>query len=81
MGISMPLVFLNLMTPPGACRLCSSLRRRESMVAESFRRMFPEKRQTLVYRQPEMAGVARLEKLGWSLYQPARQELVSRDAA
>jgi arsenite-transporting ATPase len=81
MGISMPLVFLNLTTPPGACRLCSSLRRRESMVAESFRRMFPEKRQTLVYRQPEMAGMARLEKLGWSLYQPARQELVSRDAA
>jgi arsenite-transporting ATPase len=77
MGIAVPLVFLNLMTPSGQCRLCSSLRRRESMVAESFRQMFLEKEQTLVYRQPEMAGLDRLEKFGRCLYQPARQELVS----
>jgi arsenite-transporting ATPase len=81
LGIAVPLVFLNLMTPPGDCRLCSSLRRRELLVAESFRQMFPEKQQTLVYRQPEIAGRARLEKFGRRLYQPARQELVSRDAA
>ena len=42
MGIAVPLVFLNLMTPPGGCRLCSSLRRRELLVAESFRQVFPE---------------------------------------
>ena len=77
MGMAVPLVFLNLMTPPGDCRLCSNLRRRELLVAESFRQMFPEKQQTLVYRQPEMAGLDRLEKFGRCLYQPARQELVS----
>ena len=78
MGMAVPLVFLNLMTPPGDCRLCSSLRRRELLVAESFRQMFAEKQQTLVYRQPEIAGLERLEKFGRRLYEPARQELVSQ---
>jgi arsenite-transporting ATPase len=81
MGMAVPLVFLNLMTPPGDCRLCSSLGRRELLVAESFRRMFPEKQQTLVYRQPEIAGLKRLEKFGRRLYQPAIQEMVSRAAS
>ena len=81
MGIAVPLMFLNLMTPPGDCRLCSSLRRRELLVVESFRRTFPEKQQTLVYRQPEIAGLERLEKFGRRLYQPAIQEMVCRDAS
>ncbi len=81
MGMAVPLVYLNLMTPPGDCRLCSSLRRRELLVAESFRQMFPEKQQTLVYRQPEIAGLERLEKFGRCLYQPAIKEMVSSDAS
>jgi arsenite-transporting ATPase len=81
MGIAVPLVFLNLMTPPVDCRLCSSLRRSELLVAESFRRMFPDKHQTLVYRQPEIAGLEQLEKFGRRLYLPARQELISRVAS
>jgi len=76
LGIAVPLLFLNLMTPPGDCRLCASLRRRELLVAESFRQTFPEIPQTLVYRQPEIAGLARLEEFGRSLYQPALQEMV-----
>ena len=81
MGIAVPLVFLNLMTPLGDCRLCSSLRQRELLVAERFRQMFPEKQQTLVYRQPEIVGLERLEKFGRRLYQPAIEEMASRDAA
>jgi arsenite-transporting ATPase len=81
MGMAVPLVFLNLMTPPGDCGLCSSLRRRELLVAEGYRRMFPEKPQTLVYRQPEIAGLKQLEKFGRRLYQSAIQEMVRRDAA
>jgi arsenite-transporting ATPase len=77
MGIAVPLVFLNLMTPPCDCRLCSSLRRRERLVAEGFRQAFPEKPQTLVYRQPEIAGLERLERLGQCLYQPATPELAA----
>jgi arsenite-transporting ATPase len=77
MGIAVPLVFLNLLTPPGDCHLCSSLRRREMLVVEDFRREFPEKPQTLVYRQPEIAGPERLDTFGRRLYEPAGQELVS----
>jgi hypothetical protein len=51
------------------------------LVAEGYRRMFPEKPQTLVYRQPEIAGLKQLEKFGRRLYQSAIQEMVRRDAA
>jgi arsenite-transporting ATPase len=81
LGIALPLIFLNLMTPPGDCALCSSLRRRELLAAEGFRRMFPGKPRTLVYRQPEIAGLERLEKFGRRLYQPAIGEMAGRDAA
>jgi arsenite-transporting ATPase len=80
MGIAVPSVFLNLMTPPGNCDLCSGLRRRESQVAESFRRAFPRKQQTLIDRQEGLAGIERLEGFGRCLYQPAGEEVVSRDA-
>ena len=81
MGIAVPFLFLNLLTPPCDCRLCSSLRRRELSVVDGFRQVFPEKQQTLVYRQPEIAGLEQLERLGRCLYQPARQELVNCDAS
>jgi arsenite-transporting ATPase len=81
MSIAVPLVFLNLLTPPCDCRLCSSLDRRERAVVQGFRQAFPEKPQTLVYRQPEIAGLERLEKLGQCLYQPAEPELVTPELA
>ena len=81
MGIAVPLVFLNLMTPPCDCRLCASLRRRERLVAEDFRQAFPEKQQTLVYRQPEVAGLEQLKRLGWRLYRPAKPEPATPEPA
>ena len=81
MGIAVPLVLLNLMTPPYDCPLCSSLRRRERLVAHDFRQAFPEKHQTLVYRQPEIAGLEQLKRLGWRLYRPARPELATPELA
>ncbi len=81
MGVAVPSVFLNLMTPPGDCRLCSSLRQRERLVVEGFRHMFPEKQQTLIYRQPEIAGLERLEEFGQYLYQPVVREMAGCDAA
>jgi arsenite-transporting ATPase len=81
MSIAVPLVFLNLMTPPCDCRLCSSLRRRERLVMEGFRQAFPEIPRTLVYKQPEIAGLERLEKLGRCLYQPAAPEPAAPELA
>jgi arsenite-transporting ATPase len=81
MGMAVPLVFLNLMTPPGDCYLCSSLPLRELLVARSLQQMFPEKRHTLVYRQPEIAGLKRLEEFGRCLYQSGVREVVVCDAS
>jgi hypothetical protein len=80
MGIAVPSLFLNVMTPPGGCSLCSSLRRRELLVVNGFRQAFSKKQQTLVYRQPEIAGLEQLERLGRCLYQPARVEMANCDA-
>jgi arsenite-transporting ATPase len=76
MGIAVPLMFLNLLTPPCDCTLCEGLHRRESEVAEEYLQAFPHKHQVQVYRLPEIGGVEQLEKLGKSLYQTAEQEMI-----
>jgi arsenite-transporting ATPase len=81
MGIAVPLVFLNLLTPPCDCRLCSRSRRQERLVVHDFRQAFLEKQQTLVYKQPEIAGLEQLKRLGWRLYRPARPELARPELA
>jgi arsenite-transporting ATPase len=80
LGITVPLMFLNLLTPPCDCRLCVGLRRRESAVAKEFLKVFPHKQQIQVYRQPGLGGLEQLEWLGQRLYQSARQEMTSRVA-
>jgi arsenite/tail-anchored protein-transporting ATPase len=76
LGITVPLILLNLLTPPCDCSLCTGLRRRESAVAKEFLKVFPNKQQIQVFRQPKIGGLEQLEKLGQSLYKPARQEMV-----
>jgi arsenite-transporting ATPase len=74
MGIAIPLMFLNLLTPPCDCHLCVGLRQRESAVTGEYRKAFPDKQQVQIYQQPEVGGLEQLERLGRSLYQPAEQE-------
>jgi arsenite-transporting ATPase len=77
LGIAVPLMFLNLLTPPCDCRLCVGLRRRESAVAKEFLKVFPHKQQIQIYRQPGLGGLEQLQWLGQRLYQSARQEMTS----
>ena len=74
LGIAVPALFLNLVTPPGDCSLCSALERRESLAARDFRQLFRNKQMTLVYRQGELRGLERLEELGRNLYRAASRE-------
>jgi arsenite-transporting ATPase len=75
MQVNAPLLFLNLATPPGDCRLCSALRRRESVIEQRFRRAFPAAAQVVVYRRGEPRGLERLGELGQELYAaPATKE-------
>ncbi len=78
MRINAPVLFLNLATPNGECRLCSALYRRESLVMSGFKQSFSTQHHTLIYRQGELRGLERLGDLGWSLYQPAQKEPLAR---
>jgi arsenite-transporting ATPase len=74
LGVSVPGLFLNLVTPPGDCLLCSALYRRESLVRRKFQRCLQGRDMTVVYRWGEIQGLRRLAELGQALYQPNRVE-------
>jgi arsenite-transporting ATPase len=67
-------LFLNLVTPPSDCGLCSALNRRESLVRERFEQCFPVRDLTQVFRGGEVRGLRALEELGGKLWQGARLE-------
>ena len=74
MGLSVPLIFLNLMTPPSTCRLCRRLVQRESLQADEYRRTFPDRHLTLLYRQPDLGSMDLLGELGRRLFADERKE-------
>ena len=74
LGVSVPGLLLNLVTPPSDCLLCSALYRRESLVRRKFQRCLQEREMTVVYRWGEIQGFRRLAELGQALYQPTRVE-------
>jgi arsenite-transporting ATPase len=74
MGLSVPLIFLNLMTPPSTCRLCRRLVERESLEADAYSRSFPDRHLTLLYRQPDLGSMEMLGELGRRLFADIRQE-------
>ncbi len=73
MQLQVPVLFLNLATPPSACPLCAALHERESVIQEKFRKTFPDTRQVLVYRRGEPRGLEGLRTLAQALYEaPAK---------
>ncbi len=72
--ISVPGLFLNLVTPLSDCDLCSALYRRESLVRHKFQQSLSVRNATVVYRRGEIRGLGRLGELGKALYQGARAE-------
>ena len=69
LGVSVPGLFLNLVTPPSDCVCCSALYRRESRVRKKFQHLLREREMTVVYRWGEIQGLSRLAELGQALYQ------------
>jgi len=78
MGLSVPVLFLNLATPLSTCPLCSAMHQRESRLKHKFHQTFTGIHQTTVYRRGEPRGMDRLGELGEALYQPARKARIER---
>lgn len=76
LGIAVPALFLNLMTPPSRCELCDRLRRREQKALQGYQESFPRQQRTLVYRQRRAVGLGHLQKLARDLYQVHSEETI-----
>jgi arsenite-transporting ATPase len=68
LGINVPGIFLNLVTPPSDCVLCSPMNRRESVVYGKFKQSFHGE-VGVIYRRGEIRGLRWLAKLGDALYE------------
>jgi arsenite/tail-anchored protein-transporting ATPase len=67
-NVHVPVLFLNLVTPPSACELCSAVVATETPVRKKYESTFGTLPETLVYRCGEPRGLERLAKLGQALY-------------
>jgi len=77
MRVNVPLLFLNLATPPCDCPLRCALRRQESVIKQKFRRALPNTAQVVVERHGEPRGLAPLGQLGQALYAaPVTEDLI-----
>lgn len=74
LGIGVAGLFLNLVTPPSDCELCSALCRREARVGDKFHQTFSGKEITVVHRQGEIRGISRLAELGEAIYAGTREQ-------
>ena len=68
LGVNVPGIFLNLVTPPSDCVLCAAMNRRESLIYGKFKQSFHGE-VGAVYRRGEIRGLPWLARLGDALYQ------------
>jgi arsenite-transporting ATPase len=68
-GVHVPALFLNLVTPPSPCELCTQVATTETRVLKKYQEAFPTLPETLVYRCTEPRGLERLATLGQMLYE------------
>ncbi|MDD5332569.1 MAG: ArsA family ATPase [Rhodoferax sp.] len=68
LGVAVPILFVNLLTPPSSCPICSALRRAQQPLLERYRTTCADRHLALVFRQDEPRGFERLRVLGRALY-------------
>lgn len=69
MGVSVPVLFCNMVTPANDCPFCAKLCNQEYRVKKGFDSTFAAMTQVSVFRQQEPKGIDRLTALGDELYQ------------
>ena len=68
LGMAVPIIFVNMVTPPSSCPTCSVLRRAEERVLDRYDAACAGRHMALVFRQKEPRGLERLRVLGRALY-------------
>jgi arsenite-transporting ATPase len=74
LSLGVPLLLINLVTPPTDCAFCSVLARQEDAIRDRLRQAFPDLPQTVVYRQSEPRGIRALMHLGQELFRSGNQD-------
>jgi len=81
LGVGVPILFVNMVTPVSSCPTCSVLRREEDLVLGQYDAAFAGRHVALVFRQEEPRGFERLRALGRALYSVGRASEVGRASA
>lgn len=68
MGVAIPTLFVNLVTPPSSCPFCSALRREEASLLRRYEGGFANLHCAEVFRQVDLRGIERLSAMGRALY-------------
>lgn len=68
LGMAVPILFVNIVTPLSSCPTCSVRRRMEERVLDRYEAACAGRHMALVFRQKEPHGFERLRVLGRALY-------------
>jgi arsenite-transporting ATPase len=69
LGVAMPILFVNMLTPLSSCPTCAALHRGQQTVLDRYQRACAGRHLGLIFRQQEPHGLAHLRELGGALYQ------------
>jgi arsenite-transporting ATPase len=69
LGVAVPVLLVNMVTPPSVCPTCTALRRMEQPLLVRYEAAYAGRHVAQVFRQQEPRGLERLRALGWALYQ------------
>lgn len=68
LGVAVPILLVNLVTPASSCPHCSASRRAQQPLLARYRAAHPQRHLAQVYRQKEPRAIKRLDALGQALY-------------
>jgi arsenite/tail-anchored protein-transporting ATPase len=68
LGLAVPILFVNIVTPASVCPTCAVLTRQEDSVLDHYQTAFNGRHMAKVFHQPESRGLDRLQVLGQALY-------------
>lgn len=68
MGVAIPILFVNLVTPPSSCPTCSALSREEASLLRRYEGGVANQHCAVVFQQGDLRDLERLRVLGRALY-------------